>query len=85
MVRGNSELTCGNEKLGNRYLQAGLYFGPRNGVKKILFTKEMPADWLTKFHDFSIVWTVGRFALVTNNVNLNTKSNDRREKKRGEI
>ncbi|KAK7575921.1 hypothetical protein V9T40_012207 [Parthenolecanium corni] len=58
MVRGNSELTCGNEKLGSRYLQAGLYFGPRNGVKKILFTKEMPADWQSKFHDFSIVWTI---------------------------
>lgn len=62
MVRGNSELTCGSEKLGNRYLQAGLYFGPQNGIKKILFTKEMPADWLTKFHDFSIVWTTGRFS-----------------------
>lgn len=64
MVRGNSELTCGNEKLGSRYLQAGLYFGPRNGVKKILFTKEMPADWQSKFHDFSIVWTIGKLLFL---------------------
>ncbi len=60
MTRGNKQLECGNAKLGNKYFQAGIYFGPPNGVKNVVFTKETPEDWYLKFHDFSIVWTPGK-------------------------
>lgn len=60
MIRGNKELICNDERLGNRFLQAGIYFGSPNAVKKLIFTKEMAENWLDNFHDFSLVWTIGK-------------------------
>lgn len=61
LTRGNKVVSCGNknEDLGPTVLEAGVYFGPQNGVKQKVFRKKLAENWSNKFHNYTLIWTAG--------------------------